>query len=75
MHDKIAVKNINKTQKYYNGLEIRSIIHEETLINVGNEIVQYLDNYISYKIQSVNKNKRYQVWTNNQLTIGGQSGR
>ena len=75
MHDKIAVRNINKTQKYYNGLEIRSIIHEETLINVGNEVVQYLDNYVSYKIQSVNKNKRYQVWTNNQLTIGGQSGR
>lgn len=75
MHDKIAVKNINKTQKYYNGLEIRSIIHEETLINIGNEIVQYLGNYTSYKIQSVNKNKRYQAWTNNQLTIGGQSGR
>lgn len=75
MHDKIAVKNINKTQKYYNGLEIRSIMHEETLINIGNEIVQYLGNYVSYKIQSVNKNKRYQAWTNNQLTIGGQSGR
>ena len=33
-----------------------------------------MGNYKHYEIEKSIKNYRYQVWTNNQLTIGGQSG-
>lgn len=73
-HEKCIVKNKCIHQKYYNSVENRNITHQQTLVNVGNEIIEYLGKYSPYKIEQPNRYKRYQVWTNNQLTIGGQGG-
>ena len=74
MHETVDIENRCKNQKYYNSKDNRSIIHRESLCNIGNEIVTSLGSYSKYKIDSIPKDKRYQVWTNNQLTIGGQGG-
>jgi hypothetical protein len=73
-HSTSIVENRCKNQVYYNGITSRSIIKRETLCNIGNEIIEALGTYKHYMIDNSIKNRKYQVWTNTQLTIGGQGG-
>lgn len=74
IHETASIENRCKNQDYYNNKVQRSIVHRESLCNIGNEVVEALGNYSRYKVDSNPKDRRYQVWTNNQLTIGGQGG-
>lgn len=69
--DKAYIKNICKLQNIYNDEEIRCITNRETLFNKGNKINEKLTSYKKFDLGKTQKNKRYQVWTNNKVAIGG----
>lgn len=71
-HQKCAVINKCKLQKYFNSGSIRSITNRESLCNIGNEIINKMGDYTSFKF--IVRPGRYQVWTNNQCPIGGAIG-
>lgn len=54
----------------FNSETSRSIINGETLLNIGQEIVDSLGNYNSFKFIDP-KQGRYQVWTNKKISGGG----
>lgn len=57
-------------------IEKRSILHRESLINVGNQIFNYVksnDNYKQFQFVYIVGNKKYQVWTNSQTPGGALS--
>ena len=70
-HDICTVENKSRLQKYFNSIEQRSILERESLLNVGNEIVNYLGNYTIYKFDNSRNNGKYAVWINNQVCLGG----
>lgn len=73
-HDECTVKNVCKHIKEFdNSLEIRNITQRQSLINVGNEIVEYLGDYTKFSIPNTYYRKRYQVWTNTQTPGGNLS--
>ena len=73
-HDECTVKNVCKYIKEFdNSLEIRNITQRQSLINVGNEIVEYLGDYTKFSIPNTYYRKRYQVWTNTQTPGGNLS--
>lgn len=69
-HDMCKVTNKCTMQKYFNSVEYRNIWHRESLINIGNEIVECMGKYESYSFEKYDLTKRYQVWTTSMLTGG-----
>jgi site-specific DNA-methyltransferase (adenine-specific) len=67
--NKTTVENRCKLQNKLNSVETRSITNRESLINIGNEIVEYIGNIKKFSFSN-QKNCRYQVWTNNQINPG-----
>lgn len=63
--------NICKLQPKYNDEAIRSLRSRETLFNKGNILNEKLRNCIKFDLRKTPKGKRYQVWTNNKVAIGG----
>ena len=70
LHNTATVKNVSLHQKYYNGEVNRDIKCRQTLINIGNEIIDYLGDYISFNIEN-NKIYKYKVITNSQIVLCG----
>lgn len=72
-HQEIIVENKCKLQDLYNDKDTRSIRNRETLINKGNIINnnESIKNSKKFSLFSTDKNKKYQVWLNNKLAIGG----
>lgn len=70
------VENKCLKQKYFNSKQTRSILNRETLHNIGNDIINSLGHYESYKFK-VPAGKRYEVWTNSQTAVssGPEAGR
>jgi hypothetical protein len=66
-HEKCKVVNKCKNQPYFNSIETRSIAERKSLHNIGQEIINSLGIYESFKF-NVDLHDRYQVWTNSQLT-------
>ena len=71
VHDKIVVKNISTHQKHFNGIETRCIKNRETLINIGQSIIDFLGTYNRYNIENYSKDKKYKVVTNSQIVLCG----
>ena len=65
------IRNICKLQSEYNDETIRNIKNRETLFNKGNMLNEKLKNYPKFELRKTPKGKRYQVWTNNKVAIGG----
>lgn len=71
---KCIVENKCKYIKEFdNSTEFRSILNRESLLNIGNEIVNYLGNYNTFKFENIATSKRFQVWTNIQCPGGNLS--
>ena len=47
-------------------MEERRITERQSLLNIGNKIVEYLGDYKKFSIPSTYYRKKYQVWTNTQ---------
>ena len=76
MHEnKCTVKNSSQRQHKINSTAIRDITHQQSLWNIGNEIVQYLGKYVTYKFTFIFEKKYYTLNINTQLTKStGSSG-
>lgn len=73
-YEKCIVKNVCKNIKEFdNSIEERSINNRQSLLNIGNEIVDYLGEYRRFNIQYTYNRKKYQVWTNTQTPGGNLS--
>lgn len=71
VHNKCEVTNKSLHQKYFNGVKVRDIRNRQSLINCGQEIVDYLGTYEKYKIEDTPKNKKYKVVVNSQIVFCG----
>lgn len=76
MHEnKCTVKNSSQRQHKIDSTVIRDITHQQSLWNIGNEIVQYLGKYVTYKFPFIFEKKYYTLNINTQLTKStGSSG-
>lgn len=70
-YDKSIVINKCKHIEYFNSVELRNISHRESLINIGNEIVEYLGNYTKFTFRPTSEHDKFQVWTNIKIPGGG----
>ena len=74
VYEKCTVKNVCKHIKEFdNSVEERSITERQSLVNVGNEIIEYLGEYKVFNIPNTYHRKKYQVWTNTQTPGGNLS--
>lgn len=71
VHDKCEVSNISFHQTYYNGITSRNIQNRQSLINCGQEIVDYIEAYKRIDIENFDKNKKHKVITNSQIVLCG----
>lgn len=73
LHEKCVVENKCKHTKWFNGVTERNIRNGQSLFNIGNEIIEYLGNYKAFTFSKYLRLKRFQVWTNTQVSGGGMS--
>lgn len=52
----------------FNGEEYRSILHEESLLNIGQEIIDSLGTYKMFQFPYITENKRYEIWMNTKVS-------
>lgn len=71
LHEKCVVENKCKHTKWFNGVTERNIRNGQSLFNIGNEIIEYLGNYKAFTFSKYLRLKRFQVWTNTQVSGGG----
>lgn len=70
--DTCKVENRCESIPWYNSVENRSITERQPLLNIGNEIVEYIKNKkTDFKFNLCNNNGRYRVYTTNQMSGGG----
>lgn len=67
-YDKALVKNKCRDIKIFNGEVNRSILNEESLLNIGQEIIDSLGNYQAFKFPYITGNKRYEIWMNTKVS-------
>lgn len=72
-YEKCEVKNICKYIKEFNGISTRDIRYRQSLVNIGNEIIEYLGEYKRFHFKDNYYNKKFQVWTNTQAPGGNLS--
>ena len=61
-----TIENRCKDIKEFNGVEIRSILRRQSLLNIGNEIIRYLGDYESFSIENLPLNGKYGVYVGTQ---------
>lgn len=69
-YEETIVENICIEQKLHNNKERRSIRNAETLYNLGNSVLNEIGDFESFKF-NYSTDKRYQVWTNTQISGSG----
>ena len=73
-HDKCIVENRSRLQPLFNNsIEERNITNMQSLINIGNEMVEYLDKYEKFKLEVPAQEYKYEVWHNKMFSLGGGS--
>lgn len=70
-YNKTIVINKCNHIEYFNSVELRNISNRQSLINIGNEIVEYLGDYTKYTFRPTSEQDKFQVWTNKQIPGGG----
>lgn len=67
--DKCEVTNISKTRgDIYNSTVLRSIRNEESLLNIGNEIISSMEPYKKFEFPVISGNKQFSVMTNTKVS-------
>ena len=66
--DLCEVKNISKKRGIYNSTIRRSIRDSESLLNIGNEIIESMGRYEVFKFPYIEGTKRFAVMTNTQVS-------
>ena len=66
------IKNICSLQKFFNDTAERHLCNDDTLFNIGQEIIGYLKDYDKLKFNNLKEYKEYIVVTCNDIVIGGR---
>lgn len=72
-HATCVVENRCKLQSLFNSTATRDISKEQSLLNIGQEIVDYLGQYTRWAWPPLTKG-RFEVWLNIQLLVRGSGG-
>lgn len=77
IYENCTIENKCIKQTYFNSTQSRNIRNRASLHNIGDEIVKYLGEYEKFKFMTDTCDKKYQVWTNSQVTVssGPEAGR
>lgn len=71
-HQNVIIENNSVYFPELNTIEIRPISSRQTLLNMGNRVLNTLPKgYETFKFPLITKTKRYQVWVNIQIPGGG----
>ena len=62
------IRNICKDINYFNSVDSRAITNGESLLNIGNTIIDYLGKYKNWEFPIINNNKRYEYWMNTKVS-------
>lgn len=65
-HDTCTVANRCKDINFFNDIQNRNIKNRKSLLNIGNEIIDYLGEYKTFCFPFLHGNKKYEAWTNTQ---------
>lgn len=68
-HNEVKVCNVvNKCKdiESFNSIQNRNIDNRKSLLNIGNEIIEYLVDYKTFSFPYLHGRKKYEVWTNTQ---------
>lgn len=68
LHDTCTIENKCLDIKYFNSIEVRDIRSEQSLLNIGNEIIEYLGRYSKWTFPELTGNKHYEVWMNTKIS-------
>ena len=52
----------------FNGEQCRSILKEESLLNIGQEIIESLGEYKAFQFPYITGNKQYEIWMNTKVS-------
>ena len=74
MQDEATVVNICSINKYFNSTQRRCILNRKSLLNCGNELVDYLGDYPVFQISDYDLTKRYQVWVTSMFNYMRSNG-
>ena len=66
--EKATVVNKCNDIACFNGTEERSILNTESLLNIGQEIIDSLGDYPRFHFPVITHNKRYEVWMNTKVS-------
>ena len=72
-HATAVVQNVSKYFPELNGKEVRDITKRQSLVNIGNSLVEYLGDYTRFQFSNTFGKARYQVWMNTQTPGGSLS--
>ena len=67
-YDTAFVLNKCNDINVFNGEEYRSILHEESLLNIGQEIIDSLGAYKVFQFPYITGNKHYEIWMNTKVS-------
>lgn len=67
-HSTCVVENRCKDIAPFNGRETRPITNAESLLNIGNEIIEYMGAYPKFQFMYLTGNKRFEVWMNTKVS-------
>lgn len=66
IHESCIVENRCNDISVFNSTVDRTLENRSSLLNSGNEIIEYLENYKRFMFPVLTGRKRYEVWTNTQ---------
>jgi len=62
------VTNKSKDIKEFNSSELRDILHQQSLLNICNEVISHMNFISSFEFPIITYTKRYEVWANTKLS-------
>lgn len=68
LYERVTLINKCSNIECFNSVNFRSISRMESLLNIGNEIIESLGKYNQFKFQAVNGTKRYRVYMNTKIS-------
>lgn len=70
IHETSIVENKCVKQRHFNSITNRSINERQSLLNIGDEIVRYITSKQKFRFKHNIPGKKYEVWTNTQISKG-----
>lgn len=68
VYDKCVVENRSRNIDIFNNIETRVITEENSLLNIGNEIIEHIGSFESFIFPNISHNKKYEVWINTKVS-------